>query len=51
MRCEKCRSTGWEFYKENNGALRRGPCPDCNGTGYSYCCEGHQNQRHAEEEE
>lgn len=51
MRCEACKGTG-QFPTINTdgqyGPLypRTLPCPDCDGTGIAYCCEG--SERHGQ---
>ena len=35
MICEPCHGTG---YLSDAGPPR--PCPECNGSGWAYCCEG-----------
>jgi hypothetical protein len=41
MRCEKCQGRGYvKVYTESLSRLVYEPCPDCHGSGITYCCEG-----------
>lgn len=56
MRCERCQGTGTILIIDLmtprvgiNG--EQAPCPDCNGTGITHCCDGLCEQPEREEGE
>lgn len=44
MRCDRCKGSGCgprEWLSVMGGVMWQvGPCPDCNGSGISHCCDG-----------
>jgi len=50
MKCETCHGWGWtikatHYFQRERGVLaERVPCPDCNGSGTGYCCDGLREQ-------
>lgn len=44
MKCEFCNGQGTTYQPQFNTASGIYPCPECNGTGIAYCCEGAPRQ-------
>lgn len=51
MRCERCHGLGQFVLASWEIAVPPLPCPECGGTGVTYCCDGAPSEQPAKTEE